>query len=99
MADRRIWEVVEFVGTPKGHIVQAVTSAAPLSSIPVGANRVIIRTKANGISWTDDAQTPSASLGMYLLADETLVYDGDLSAFQLAALSGTADVRIAYYTR
>lgn len=85
------------VGAPKGHSAMAVTTSVALT-VPIGAIRVVIRTKGNGISWTDDGQTPTTSLGMYLLADETLVYDGNLAAFKMASLAGTADVRVAYYS-
>lgn len=95
--DRKVWEVVEFVGEPLGHFEASVTASTLLPSLPSDANRAVIRSKAV-LYWTDDGTTPTASHGMYLAADDSLVYDGTLSAFRMFAPSA-ADVRVAYYAR
>lgn len=105
-AVRRIWDVSDRPTTPLGHVTISVGSIAKdltdggANTIPVDAKRAIVRSLGQPINWRDDGSAPTATTGFPLLADESLVYDGDPALFQMiqsSAASGAADVRVAYY--
>lgn len=76
------------------------TAAVALQQAPENARRTVIRTLGQDINWRDDGADPTASDGMALLADETLVFDGDpflIRLIRASTASGDADVRVAYY--
>jgi hypothetical protein len=97
---RRVWEFSMGPTKPLGHNKVTVSSSAvSLPSIPAGVKRVVIRTLGQAINWRDDGTDPTSSVGMALLADETLVFDGDAYLFRMIRSSGSdADVRVAYYS-
>lgn len=84
---------------PLGHSELALdTNVVGLPGLPESrlVKRTVIRNLGGDISWTDDGSTPSDTHGMVNLADEIMVYDGDVDDFRFRAAS-TADVRIIYY--
>lgn len=110
--ERYIWEFSNGPSEPLGHAKLTVsTSAVGLDqavdvggnpvTVPAGTRRVVLRTVGQPVNYTDtDGESPTAIFGFPLLADETLVYDGDPDLLQLirsSSASGDADVRIAYY--
>lgn len=101
-ADRRIWEVSLGPSNPLGHEQLTVgTSAVGLPNIPAGTRRVLLRVVNQPVNWTDfPDDPPTATFGMPLLKDESLVFDGDPENFRLIRASSAtadADVRVAYY--
>lgn len=58
--------------------------------------RVIVRNLGAAMDWQADGSDPGPN-AFRSLADEILVLDIDFSQFRMAAVSGTADVRIAYF--
>lgn len=77
------------------------TTAVGLPNISERARRTVIRVVGQPVNWTDHPDdTPTGTFGMPLLADETLVFDGnpyDLKLIRASTATGDADVRIAYY--
>lgn len=77
------------------------TVAVGLPNVPERTRRVLIRVLDQPVNFTDVAgQEPTATFGMPLLKDESLVFDGNPYDFKLirsSAATGDADVRIAYY--
>lgn len=99
MSDRKIWEMTPESGNPAGFQQATVSSAAiGLPSLPTNVKRVLLRTNKQ-IRWRDDGTDPTTSVGMYLLADESLVYDAQgFTNFKMIATSVDATVSITYYS-
>lgn len=110
--ERYIWEVSSGPSEPLGHAKLTISSSAvgldaavdasgnPVA-IPEGTKRVVLRVRSQPVNYTDvEGVVPTAAFGFPLLADETLVYDGDPALLLLIRdVSATADAeaRIAYY--
>lgn len=76
---------------------QQITSAgvAPLT-IPGGANRVLIQAEAQNWRWRDDGTDPTATVGMLLVAGDTMFYEGDLTKFKAIPAAAGAILNITY---
>lgn len=78
------------------------TTAVGLPALPEArlVKRTVIRNLDQPITWTDvSGDTPTDTHGMVNLADEVLVYDGDVADFKFrraATATADADVRITY---
>jgi hypothetical protein len=94
---------VQIAYIPLGHVQVSVgTTVVALPSLPARdrIRRVTIRVLGQPINFRDDGVDPTGAVGFPLLADETLVYDGDPELFRMrtdSTATGNADVRIAYY--
>lgn len=86
--------------SPLGHDkFDATTGAAiglPNLPNPNRLRRVMIRPRGE-VRFRDDGVDPDSANGMRLLADETLVYDGDFIALKFIGIGSTATVDVAYY--
>lgn len=58
--------------------------------------RVVVRNLGAAMDWQSDGNDPGSD-AFRSLADEIVVLDIDFENFRMAAVSGTADVRIAYF--
>jgi len=56
----------------------------------------LVRTNAD-IRWRDDGTDPTAAVGVLLLADEVLLYDGKVEDLRLIKVSATATVDVSFY--
>lgn len=74
----------------------AVSGGVPLPNLPNDnrVRRTVLRSKGD-FEWTADGSDPALGGGMYGLADEVMVYDGDPALIRLWA-TATTDVRIIY---
>lgn len=76
----------------------AITSAQRLTA-PAGATFAVVQANGGNVKYTtDNTTTPTASVGMTLLAGNTLTLSGAavIAAFQAISSSGTLDVE--FYT-
>lgn len=73
-------------------------SSAALLTVPVGATAALIQSETKGVRWRDDGETPTASVGMSLGAGETILFTGDLAAFQVIEVEASAKLNVSYYS-
>jgi hypothetical protein len=87
---------------PVGYQQLTVSSTAVGLTVPieggVAANLALIRVATAAVRWRDDGTNPTASVGMPLAVDDTLVYDGQLVAAKFIRKDAAdATLDIAYY--
>ncbi len=68
-----------------------------LGTIPANSRIVLIQAEAQNIRWTDDGSAPTASVGMILVANSTLIYSGPMSSVKLIQVAGGGIVNLTFY--
>lgn len=61
------------------------------------ANFALVIAETQNVRWRDDGISPTASVGMLLVAGTPLQYDGDLSKIKFIETTGSAKLNISYY--
>ena len=74
-----------------------VIAAVNLPSIPAGAVSADIAIEGANVRWRDDGQSPTASVGMPLAQDASMIYRGNLAAIQFIQQSVGAILNVSYY--
>lgn len=82
---------------PVGYQQIVDMSAVTALTVPAGADLALIQTVTQNVRWRDDGTAPTGTVGMRLAAGDTLVYDGDLSAFQAIEEAASAELNVTYY--
>ena len=59
--------------------------------------RAFIVAEGNNIRWRDDGTAPTASVGMILIQNNVLSYDGDLNSIKFIQVSAGAKLNVSYY--
>jgi hypothetical protein len=59
--------------------------------------RAFIVAEGNDIRWRDDGTAPTASVGMILIRNNVLSYDGDLSKIRFIQSGSGAKLNVSYY--
>ncbi len=78
--------------------ITSLGSAVGLAAIPAGgAKMALIQAEAQNIRWRDDGTNPTTSVGMILVANDTLLYSGTLSAIKFIEVTATAKINVTYY--
>jgi hypothetical protein len=76
-------------------------SAVPAAGVvlPDGALAALIQCHTNPIMWSDDSVDPSATDGMIMSPNETIIYRGDLNKLRFTRSGGAdGEVRLLYYS-
>jgi hypothetical protein len=60
--------------------------------------RAFIVAEGNNIRWRDDGTAPTASVGMILIQNNVLSYDGDLSKIKFIQTGAGAKLNVSYYS-
>ena len=76
---------------------KTISASSALPTIPSGSKFAWIQAVTQNIRWTDDASTPTASLGMQLEAGKDMWYTGDLTALLFIEEAATAELNVSYY--
>lgn len=85
------------VAPPLGYGQNAtLTTVSALPTIP-GSSVTALVIPRGAIRWRDDGTNPTASVGMYLAADQPLSYQGSLAAFRMVAVTGSVEVNVSFY--
>lgn len=78
---------------PLGYVKNTLSaSAVSLSTVPSGANRVILTndsSSSNSVYWRDDGGTPAAGTGDEIPAGSKFTYVGDPTVIKVFATSAT----------
>ena len=77
--------------------VTTLGAAVNLPSIPAGAVSADIAIEGANVRWRDDGQSPTASVGMPLAQDASMIYRGNLAAIQFIQQSVGAILNVSYY--
>lgn len=57
----------------------------------------LIVVEGQSVRWRDDGTDPTASVGMPILANNSLLYDGNLLNIRFIQTAATATINITYY--
>lgn len=74
-----------------------VSSAVGLTLPTTGTEVAVIHVESQPVRWRDDGTNPTSSVGMYLAAGETLIYDGNLLSIKFIETAASAKLNISYY--
>lgn len=77
--------------------ITSLGSAVGLT-VPTGATLALIQAEAQDIRWRDDGSNPTASIGMYLAAGNSVYYVGPLATFKAIEVTSGAILNILYYS-
>ena len=72
-------------------------SSATALTVPTGARLAIIQATTQNVRWRDDGTSPSATVGMQLLAGASYAYSGNLGQVEIIEETASAVVNISYY--
>lgn len=76
--------------------ITSLTSSTALT-VPNGATLALIVPEGQMVRWRDDDVPPTASVGMPVLPNASLSYDGDLRKLRFIESSASAKLNVAYY--
>lgn len=68
-----------------------------LTTVPAFSKVVMIQPQTQNIRWRDDGVNPSATVGMILVANDVLVYSGDMSALKFIETTPSAKINVNFY--
>lgn len=60
--------------------------------------RAFIVAEGNSVRWRDDGTAPTASVGMILIQNNVLSYDGDLNNIKFIQTGAGAKLNVSYYS-
>lgn len=93
--------VTAAVRAPTGHVqLTSLATAVAFSAaqIPARSKRVLLQAETQNIRFRDDGTSPTASVGMILLAGATpFEYVGDISTIQFIQVTTSAKLNAAFY--
>lgn len=76
--------------------ITSLSSAAGLT-VPDKATHAFLQPEAQNVRWRDDGVNPTSSVGMILVANDTLIYTGNFSAIKFIEVSASAKLNVTYY--
>jgi hypothetical protein len=87
---------------PRGYVQVTVSNTATALTLPAsggyGEIYAVMQVESNSVRYRDDGVNPTSSVGMLLLPQDRLLYDGDLVALRfIRAGSSDAVLNISYY--
>lgn len=82
---------------PLGYQQLTALTASTALTVPAGARLALIQADGADLRWRDDGVDPTATVGMILRMDSELVYNGDLAALRVIAISGSPILNVCYW--
>lgn len=78
---------------------QQLTSLSTAISLtpPANASIAVLQAEDQNVRWRDDGTSPTATVGMYIVADDFFAYTGDLNAVEFIEETASAKLNVAYY--
>lgn len=89
-------KTVQGYAEPAGY-VQITCATATGLTVPDFAKYALIQPEAQNVRWRDDGTNPTAAIGQIIVANDTLVYSGKLTAIKFIEVTGTAKVNVTFY--
>ena len=72
-------------------------SSSTALTVPAGATMALIVPETQNVRWRDDGTAPTASVGMLVVANSSMSYDGDLQKIRFIAATAGAVLNVSYY--
>ena len=72
-------------------------SSSTALTVPTGATMALIVPETQNVRWRDDGVAPTASVGMLVVANSSMSYDGDLQKIRFIAATAGAVLNVSYY--
>ena len=72
-------------------------SSSTALTVPDGATLALIVPEAQTVRWRDDGVAPTSSVGMPVVANSSMSYDGDLKKIRFIAATAGAILNVSYY--
>lgn len=82
---------------PKGFEQLTSLGSAATLTVPAGATMALIQAQDQTVRWRDDGVSPSATVGMYITANEEYWYTGNLSVIEFIEETTSAKLNVSYY--
>lgn len=78
---------------------QQITSLSSSTAlkVPVGATMALIIPETQNVRWRDDGVAPTTTVGMPVLTNTSMSYDGDLKAIRFIGVASGAILNVSYY--
>lgn len=76
--------------------ITSLTSSTALT-VPAGASLALIVPETQNVRWRDDGVDPTTTVGMPVLTNTSMSYDGDLKAIRFIAAASGAVLNVSYY--
>ena len=76
--------------------ITSLTSSTALT-VPAGASLALIVPETQNVRWRDDGVDPTTTVGMPVLTNTSMSYDGDLNAVRFIAVASGAVLNVSYY--
>lgn len=82
-----------------GHEQLTSLATAAALDVPDGAQRALMVAQLQNVRWRDDGTNPTTTVGMVILitADIPFEFKGDLAAFRVIEVAGSAKLDVSYY--
>ena len=72
-------------------------SSSTALTVPTGATMALIIPETQNVRWRDDGVAPTTTVGMPVLTNTSMSYDGDLKKIRFIAATAGAILNISYY--
>ena len=72
-------------------------SSSTALTVPAGATMALIVPETQNVRWRDDGVAPTTTVGMPVLTNTSMSYDGDLKAIRFIAATSGAILNVSYY--
>ena len=76
--------------------ITSLTSSTALT-VPAGATLALIIPETQSVRWRDDGVAPTTTIGMPVLVNTSMSYDGDLRALRFIGIAAGAILNVSYY--
>ena len=76
--------------------ITSLTSSTALT-VPAGATLALIIPETQSVRWRDDGVAPTTTIGMPVLVNTSMSYDGDLKALRFIGIAAGAILNVSYY--
>lgn len=82
---------------PLGYQQITDVSTVQALTVPAGACLAVVQSEGAAIRWRDDGVNPSATVGMRVLVNSELRYDGNLTTIRFLQEGSGAKLNVSYY--
>jgi len=90
-------EIVDGTIAPCGFQQLTALSAAVALTVPEGADTAMIQAENQQVRWRDDGTNPTATVGMFIPAGQSIWFTGNLSRVKFIEEAPSAKLDVAYY--
>jgi hypothetical protein len=82
---------------PKGYQQLTSLSSASGLTVPAGSTSCFLQAETQNVRFRDDGTDPTSSVGMRLIVDDLVFYEGELSLIKFIEETASAKVNVLYF--